>query len=112
MEAETKDVMSPAEYETERAEILFATLARLQARPDEIVSAILRDYIKRREAIQTRRRDATDDDMTWSRLSQQLIELDGEITKLRNAEKEIMDSVFQESGGVAWLSRGRRGGGI
>lgn len=112
MESSTKEGMSLKEYETERAEILFATLARLKARPDEIVSAVLRDYIKRREAIQTRRRDATDDDMTWSRLSQQLIDLDGEITKLRNAEKEIHDSIFQESGGIAWLTKGRRGGGV
>lgn len=108
--ARTKEGMSPGDYETERTEILFAAIARLKARPDEIVSAILRDYIKRREAIQTRRREWVDDDVTWARLSSQLIDLDGEITKLRNAEKEIHDSIFQESGAIAWLREGRRRG--
>lgn len=103
--------MSPEDYEVERTEILFAAIARLKARPDEIISAILRDYIKRREAIQTRRREWVDDNVTWARMSSQLIDLDGEITKLRNAEKEINDSIFKESGGAGWLD-GRRGGGF
>jgi hypothetical protein len=102
--------MSPGDYEVERTEILFAAIARLKARPDEILHAILRDYIKRKEAIQTRRREWVDDNATWARLSSQLIDLDGEITKLRTAEKELHDSIFQESGGIAWLYEGRRRG--
>jgi hypothetical protein len=101
--------LTPEDYEIERTEILFSAISRLKARPEEIVGTLMREFMKRREAIQERRRQWVDDNMTWSRLSQQIIELDSEITKLRGAEKEIFDSIFEQGGGKAHLFEGRRG---
>ena len=104
--------MKTRDFEFERIDALMQAVSRMTSTPEEIITALLRDFMRRREAIQARRRTTVDDDQAWARLSQSLVNLDLEITKLKGAETIIYDSIFKQGNPKAAMFDGRHRGGL
>jgi len=108
MENDPAETMKSRDYDFERIDMLMHTICRMASPAEEIVAALLRDFLRRREALQARRRDGADDDTTWARLTEQLLKIDAEIAKLKGAENEIYDSIFKQGNSKAAMFEGRR----
>jgi hypothetical protein len=110
MRVENDSEMRPRDFEFERIDALMDAISSMASTPEEIIAALLRDFMRRREALQERRRGMVDDDQSWARLSQALVNMDLEIAKLKGAEATICESIFKQGDLKASLFEGRRGG--